>query len=263
MAAELHPTAVVDPSARLADGVRVGAYAWIGADVELGAGTVIHHHAVVEGPTVMGPRCEVFPFACIGMKTQDLKYKGGRPGTVIGADNVFREFATVHAATAEPDVTRIGDGNYFLAYGHVAHDCVIGNGIIASNNTTLAGHVVVEDNVVIGGFGAVHQFCRLGTRCMLGGCSKIIQDVPPYLVADGNPASIRAINKVGLERAGFGDEQMSRIKRAFRILYRDGHNRAQAVKMLENDPEADSTEIRHLLGFIAASERGLTPGGRG
>ena len=153
----IHPTAIIEPGAVLGEGVSVGAYAYVGARLTLGAGCAVHHHGTVDGFTTMGERCEVFPHACVGLKTQDLKYAGGTPGTRIGARNVFREFVTVHAATKDGDFTVIGDDNLFLAYCHVAHDCVIGNKVIASNNATFAGHVVVGDHVIVGGFGGIHD----------------------------------------------------------------------------------------------------------
>ena len=258
----LHPTAILSDGARIAENVRIGAYAFIGPEVSLDEGTVIQHHACVEGRTSLGPDCEVFPYACLGQRTQDLKYRGGNPGLRIGARNVFREFVTVHTATAEGDATVIGDDNHLLAYTHVAHDCRLGNHIIASNNTTLAGHVVVEDHVVFGGLTGVHQFCRVGTHCMTGGMSKITQDVPPFLIVDGNPAVVRSYNKIGLERAGFDSDRMDRVKFAFRSLYREGLNRAQALEKIAGHPEAASAELGAFIEFARVSTRGFAPGHR-
>ncbi len=256
----IHPTAVIEPGAVLGAGVAVGAFAWIGARVTLGDGCVVHHHGTVDGLTTMGPGCEVFPHACIGLKTQDLKFAGGAPGTRIGARNVFREFVTVHAATNDGDFTVIGDDNLFLAYAHVAHDCVVGDHVVASNNATLAGHVVIGDHVIIGGMGGVHQFCRVGPRAMVGGMSKVVQDVPPCFIADGNPATIRGFNRVGLERAGFDEARIERVKAAYKTLYRAGLNRSQAVAALEARPDATSAEIAAVLDFVRASERGICGG---
>jgi acyl-[acyl-carrier-protein]--UDP-N-acetylglucosamine O-acyltransferase len=203
MTFSIHPTAIVEPSAELGAGVEIGAFAYIGAGVRLGAGTRVHHHASVEGNTILGENCEVFPYANIGAKTQDLKYKGGAPGVRIGARNVFREYVSVHAATADGDMTVIGDDNNLLAYCHVAHDCVLGNHIVMSNGTVLAGHVIVEDHVVMGGYSGVHQFCRIGAHAMVSAYAKVVQDVAPFFIADGVPAVIRSMNKVGLERRGF------------------------------------------------------------
>ena len=260
MSGLLHPTAIVEPGAQLAADVEIGAYAFVGAGVTLGAGTRLHHHATVEGNTVLGERCEIFPYACIGGKTQDLKYKGGNPGVRIGDRNVFREFSSVHAATFDGQFTTVGSDNTILAYCHIAHDCVVGNRVIMSNYAGLAGHVIVEDHVLIGAYGGVHQFCRLGTHAMLSACSKLVHDLPPYFIADGAPATVRTFNKIGLERSGFTPEQIDRVKQVFRILYRDGLNRTQAMERLGAHEHAATAEFQRLITFAKASERGLAPG---
>ena len=262
MSSHLHPTAIIEPGAQLGEGVEIGAYAFVGAGVVLGAGTKLHHHASVEGNTVVGAQCEVFPYACIGGKTQDLKFKGGNPGLRIGDRNVFREYVTVHAATFDGDLTRVGSDIAFLASSHIAHDCVLGNHIIMSNGVVLAGHVVVDDHVVIGGYGGVHQFCRVGAHAMLSAMAKLVQDLPPYFIADGTPAEVRAINRVGLERSGFSPQQLERVKQIHRILYRDGLNRSQALEKLASHADAASDEFQSVLSFAQKSERGLAPGGR-
>jgi UDP-N-acetylglucosamine acyltransferase len=263
MAARIHPNAVVESGARLGADVEIGPFCFVGAGVVLGAGTRLHHHASVEGDTVLGECCEVFPYACIGGKTQDLKFKGGRPGVRIGDRNVFREYVTVHAATFDGDMTRIGSDNTFLATTHIAHDCVLGDHIVMSNGAVLAGHVVVEDHVVIGGYGGVHQFCRLGAYAMLSATAKLVQDLPPFCIADGTPAEVRAINKVGLERNGFSAAQLDRVKAIHRTLYRDGLNRTQALEKLAAHADAGSEEFRRVLEFARSSSRGLASGGRG
>ena len=260
MSGLIHPTAIVEPGAQLAADVEIGAYAFVGAGVTLGAGTRLHHHATVEGNTVLGARCEIFPYACIGGKTQDLKYKGGNPGVRIGDRNVFREFSSVHAATFDGQFTTVGSDNTILAYCHIAHDCVVGNRVIMSNYAGLAGHVIVEDHVLIGAYGGVHQFCRLGTHAMLSACSKLVHDLPPYFIADGAPATVRTFNKIGLERSGFTPEQIDRVKQVFRILYRDGLNRTQAMERLGAHEHAATAEFQRLITFAKASERGLAPG---
>ncbi len=260
MATIIHPTAVVDADAELGTDVEIGPLAYVGPGVKLGDGTRLHHHAAVEGNTVLGQNCEVFPFANLGAKTQDLKFTGGNPGVRIGARNVFREYVTVHAATAPDGFTVMGDDNLLLAHGHVAHDCVLGNHIIASNNTGIAGHCHVDDYVVFGAVSGIHQFCRIGAHAMISAYAKIVQDVAPYVIADGHPAVIRAINRVGLERRGFSREQLDRIKQIFRILFRDGLNRTQALEKLREHAESESLEFKEMLDFAAGSERGLTPG---
>jgi UDP-N-acetylglucosamine acyltransferase len=259
---KIHPTAAVDAGAQLDDDLEIGAFAYVGAGVVLGAGTRLHHHASVEGNTVLGPGCEIFPYACIGGKTQDLKFKGGNPGLRVGDHNVFREYVTVHCATYDGDVTRIGSHNTFLASSHVAHDCVLGDRIVMSNGAVLAGHVMVEDHVVVGGYGGVHQFCRVGAYAMVSAFGKLVQDLPPFLIADGSPAEVRAINRVGLERGGFVAEQIDRVKQIHRLLYREGLNRTQALEQLASHPQAASAEFQRVLAFAKDSQRGLAAGAR-
>lgn len=262
MASKIHPTAIVETGAEVADGVEIGAYAFVGAGVRLGAGTVLHHHASVEGNTTVGEGCEVFPYACIGGKTQDLKYRGGNPGLRVGDRNVFREYVTIHAATNDGDHTVIGSDNVLLGACHIAHDCVIGNHIVMSNGAMVAGHVTVEDHVIVGGYGGIHQFCRLGAYAMLSATAKLVHDLPPFFIADGTPAEVRAINRIGLERNGFTPGQLDRVKQIHRILYRDGLNRTQALEKLGAHAEAGSDEFKRVLAFAQASTRGLAPGSR-
>lgn len=260
MSSLIHPSAIVDPSAVLGAGVEIGPFAYVGPGVHLGAGTRLHHHASVEGNTHLGEKCEVFPYANIGGKTQDLKFTGGNPGVRIGARNVFREYVTVHAATNDGDMTVLGDDNLFLAHGHVAHDCIVGNHVIASNGTGLAGHVIVEDHIVFGANSGVHQFCRIGAYSMVSAYAKVVQDIVPFFIADGQPALIRSINKVGLERKGFTGEQLDRVKQIYRLLFRDGLNRTQAFEKMAAHPEVQSPEFQRILAFAAKSERGIAPG---
>ena len=196
----IHPTAVVDPAAELGDGVEIGPYCVVGAGVRLGAGCRLQSHVVLAGPTTVGAENVFYPFACVGQRSQDLKYAGEPTSLEIGDRNTFREFVTVHRATAPGGVTRVGSGGNFLSYSHIAHDCIVGDEVIFSNNGTLAGHVEVGDRAVVGGLTAIHQFCRIGRLAITGGCSKIVQDVPPFMMVDGNPARVRHINQVGLER---------------------------------------------------------------
>ena len=256
----IHPTAIVEAGAQLGADVDLGAYSFVGHEVVLGDRACLHHHASVEGRTSLGSGCQVFPYACIGGKTQDLKYKGGNPGVRIGARNVFREYFTVHAATFDGDFTVIGSSNTVLAYSHIAHDCVIGNHCVMSNGTMLAGHVIVEDHVIIGGYGGVHQFCRLGAYAMLSATAKLVQDLPPFFIADGTPAVVRAYNKVGLERNGHTAEQLDRVKQIFRILYRDGLNRSQALEKLSAHADVATAEFQRVIAFAKKSERGIAPG---
>jgi UDP-N-acetylglucosamine acyltransferase len=256
----IHPTAIIEPGAQLGVGVHVGAYAFVGASVELGDACVVQHHATVDGVTTLGAGCELFPYACVGLKTQDLKFRGGRSGLRAGPRNVFREFVTVHTATNDGDFTVIGSDNHFLAYTHIAHDCVLGSHIIASNNATMAGHVHVGDHVVIGGFGGIHQFCRVGRHAMVSACAKVVKDIAPFMLADGAPAEIRGLNRVGLERSGFSPEQLDRVKAAYKTLYRSGLNRSQALAELTARADANTPELAELIAFAQSSERGLAAG---
>ena len=254
---QIHPTAIVDPKARLGSGVKIGPYAVVSAEVELGDGCSVGHHATVDGPSKIGPRNEFYPYAAIGFKTQDLKYKGEPTHLEIGEGNVFREFSTVHRGTGIGEKTIIGDGNLFLAYAHIAHNCIVGNQTIFSNNATLAGHVVVGDHAIISGLSAVHQFCRIGAHAIVGGCAKIVQDVPPFLIADGNPANLRGVNHVGLERRGFTEQDIKSLRRAYRILADKTLNFSQAIGKIEASEDAANANVQTLLQFLKTTERGV------
>jgi UDP-N-acetylglucosamine acyltransferase len=254
---DIHPTAIVDPGARLGAGVKIGPYCVIGAQVELGEGCRLQHHVTIQGPSVVGAGNVFYAYGSIGQQTQDLKYRGEPTHLRIGQENTFREFVTVHRGTAPESCTRIGSRGNFLAYSHVAHDCVVGDGVIFSNNGTIAGHVEVQDFAVIGGLTAVHQYCRIGRHAITGGCSKIVQDVPPYLIADGNPARVRGVNQVGLERHGFSEESVRRLREAYRLLYRSKMNVKQAVEEIRRTLLAGAEEIGQLVEFIESSGRGI------
>lgn len=252
----IHPTAIVSPDAEIADDCEIGPYCIIGPKVTLGRGCVLMAHVVIQGPATIGQNNRFHPFCSIGGRTQDLKYKEEPTFLEIGDDNDFRECCTANRGTSPGSVTRIGSRNHFLAYAHVAHDCLIGNDVIFSNNGTVAGHVEVQDFAVIGGLSGVHQFCRIGAHAIVGGCTKIVQDVPPFMIADGNPAAIRGINQVGLERRGFTPEQMRALKEAYRLLYRSQLRISEALeKMRSQWPE--SPLIAHLASFVESSKRGI------
>ena len=253
----IHPTAVVDPGAELGPGVEIGPYCVVGAGVRLGAGCRLQSHVALAGPSLIGAENVFYPFACVGQRSQDLKYTGEPTHLEIGDRNTFREFVTVHRATAPGGTTRIGNSGNFLSYSHIAHDCTVGDEVIFSNNGTLAGHVEVGDRAVVGGLTAVHQFCRIGRLAITGGCSKIVQDVPPFMMVDGNPARVRHINQVGLERAGLSKETVRAIREAFRVLYRLDLNTAQALEKLRAELGA-VPEIGELVEFVESSQRGIT-----
>ena len=252
----IHPTAIIHPSAEIGPDCEIGPFCVIGENVRLGRGNRLHSHVVIDGFTSLGEENEIFPFAAIGTRTQDLKWKGGVTHTEIGNRNTIRENVTIHSATSDGDKTVIGSNNHLLAYVHIAHDVQLGNHIIMSNVATLAGHIVVEDHVVIGGLGAVHQFCRIGRYAIIGGCSKVVQDVPPFMLADGNQARSRTVNKVGLERNGFSDEVQQSLKKAYKILFRSGLTTKNAVDQIEKELP-DNAEIQHLVEFMRASQRGV------
>jgi UDP-N-acetylglucosamine acyltransferase len=253
----IHPTAVIHGKAQLGENCHLGPYCVIGEHVVLGPGCRLHAHVVIEGHTTLGRENEIFPFASIGLKTQDLKWKGGLTRTVIGDHNTIRESVTINSATGDGETTQVGSHNHILAYSHVAHNVILGNHVIMSNVATLAGHVVVEDHAVIGGLAAIHQFCRIGKMSMIGGCAKVVQDVPPFMMADGNPARTRAPNKVGLERNGVSEETQAVLKQAYRILFREGLAIPNALLRIEAELPL-LPEIQHLIQFVRGSERGLS-----
>ncbi|MFA5388721.1 MAG: acyl-ACP--UDP-N-acetylglucosamine O-acyltransferase [Candidatus Omnitrophota bacterium] len=258
---KIHPTAIVDKKAKLADDTEVGPYAIIGPNAELGKGCIIGPRATVEGHTMIGEGTRIFTGAVIGSAPQDLKYKGKNTFLKIGKNNVIREYVTMNPGTEEGAATSIGDGNLFMAYSHVAHDCVIGNNCVIANIATLAGHVTVEDRVVMGGIVGVHQFTRIGKMAIIGGYSKVVQDVPPFSTCDGNPARVYGLNLIGLRRAGVPQKTQAELKRAFRILFHSGlvlkHGIEKAAKEVE-----PIEEVRYLLDFLKHSERGISRGSK-
>lgn len=255
--ASVHPTAVVDPSARLAEDVTVGPYSIVGADVEIGAGTVLGPHAVVLGPTRIGRENRIFQFASIGDIPQDKKYGGEQSSLVIGDRNVFRECATVNRGTVTGAmVTRIGNDNLFMAYTHVAHDCVVGSHCIMANYATLAGHVELDDWAILGGYAGVHQFCKIGTHAFLANNTAATRDVPPYVLAAGAPAQPKGINAEGLKRRGFDGETLARIKAAYKILYRSGLKLTEAAARLTTLAE-DAPELQPIVDFLPRVTRSL------
>lgn len=257
MLPEIHPTAIVHPRAVLGPGIRIGAYSVIGEDVRLGAGTEVGHHVVLEGTVVIGDRCRVGHGAVIGSPPQDLKYRQGTPsGVRIGNDTVIREYVTVHRSTQEHGWTLIGDENLIMASSHIAHDCRLGNHIIVINYAGLTGHVEVEDFAIIGGLTGIHPFTRVGAYGYVGGCAKVVQDVPPCMIADGNPATVRSVNVIGLRRNGIGPEIRQAIQRAFRILYRSGLPPKSALERVRAEVPSSSL-INHLVEFVENSRRGI------
>jgi len=255
--ASVHPSAQVDSRAELAADVEVGAYTVIGPGVRIGAGTRIGPHVVVTGRTTIGARNRIFQFASIGDIPQDKKYGGEPTALAIGDDNVIREFVSINTGTAQDrGVTTIGNGNWLLAYAHIAHDCSVGNQTTFSNNSQLAGHVVIEDFVTMGGFTGVHQFCRIGAHAMVGGGAIVLQDVPPFVTVQGYPAKPAGTNSEGLRRRGFAAADIAAVRRAYKTLYREGLSLDDAKAALAEAAKATPV-LDPLVAFLAGSTRGI------
>ena len=253
----IHSSAIIDPSARLADDVEVGPWTVIGPQVEIGSGTKINSHVVIKGPTKIGSGNHIFQFASIGEDCQDKKYNGEPTELLIGNNNVFREGCTVHRGTVQDNsVTIIGSDNLFMANVHIAHDCVVGNDNILANNCAIAGHVKMGDNIILGGFTAVHQFCVIGSHSMCGAGTVVLKDIPAFVMSNGNSAQPHGINAEGLRRRGFSVEAIQQIKRAYKIIYRQGLKLDQAIEQLDL-MVSETPEIQLLTGSLKASTRGI------
>jgi UDP-N-acetylglucosamine acyltransferase len=250
----IHPTAVIDPSAELAEDVRVGPYAIVEAGSWIGAGCAVGPHAVIGRNVRLGRDNQISHHAVIGTESQDSKYRGEWTGLEVGDGNVFREFVTVNRATGEGKVTRIGSGCRLLAYSHVAHNSAIGDGAVLANCAQVGGEVVIEEAVILGGLVGVHQFCRVGAYAIVGACSKVTQDILPFVTADGHPARPHGLNLVGLKRHGFSEEVISTLKAAYHCLFRKGARLEEALETLSRDCER-SPEIARIVEFIRSSQR--------
>lgn len=257
----IHPTAIIEPGAQLADDVSVGPYSVIGSHVSIGSGSVVGAHCVIDGRTQIGKNNNFYRFCSIGGNPQDKKYRGEPTGLVIGDGNTFREYVTVNTGTVQDvGTTRLGDDNWVMAYVHIAHDCQIGSHTIIANAVQLAGHIHVGDWVVLGGLSAVHQFVRIGAHAMIGGTSSIRQDIPPYILGAGDPFRPVGINSEGLSRRGYDADTVASLKDAYRILYRRKLTVAQAIPelhQLQNEREGSRDAIQVLLDFVEGSERGI------
>lgn len=252
----IHPTAIIHPDAELGTGVEVGPYSIIEGTVKIGDHTKIDSHVCVKGHTTIGADNEIFTGAVLGSVTQDKKFKGGVSYLKIGDRNKIREYVTMNPGTDEGTETSVGDDNLIMAYAHIAHDCVLKNHITLANNGTLAGHVIIDDRAIIGGFGAVHQFVRIGYLSIIGGCSKVVSDIPPFMMVDGHPAKAYGLNSVGLERAEVSSEERSNLKKAYKILFRSGLLTKAAVQKMESELPK-SKAVSTLIEFIKKSERGI------
>lgn len=253
----IHPTAIIDPAAKLHDSVEVGAYSIIGADVEIDAGSWIGPHVVIQGPTKIGRENRIFQFASIGEIPQDKKFYGEVSYLEIGDRNTIREFATINRGTEDGgDITRIGDDNWLMAYIHIAHDCQVGNNTIFANNASLAGHVIIEDFAILGGFTLVHQFCKVGQHAFCGMGSAISKDVPPYVMVNGSPAHAHGLNLEGIKRRGFDKEILRALRDAYKIIYRSQNTIEQAKSKLKKLAE-EYPQVNNMLEFLEKSERGI------
>ena len=254
----IHPTAIVHPKAQIAPSVTIGPYAIIGENVRIGKGSSIGPHCVLEGNTEIGENCRIYQFNSIGAAPQDLKYRNEETGLIIGNNNTFREFNTVHRGTkAGRGKTVIGDDNFFMAYVHIAHDCLIGSRSILANASTLGGHVEIGNDSVIGGLTGIHQFVRIGDYVMIGGASAVAQDIPHFVCAAGNRTSLYGLNMIGLKRKGFSKERIEALKKAYKILFRTGLTLADAVSRIREE-KIDQPDVVRLVDFVQSSERGIS-----
>jgi UDP-N-acetylglucosamine acyltransferase len=254
----IHPTALVDPSARVGEGVSIGAYSVIGAEVEIGAGSSIGPHVVIKGPTVLGRANRVYQFASLGEDPQDKKYRGEPTRLLVGDGNTIREGCTISRGTVQDaGVTVIGDDNWIMAYVHIAHDCVVGSHTVFANNATIAGHVHIGDWAILGGFTGVHQFCRVGAHSLTSVFAYVTQDLPAYVIAAGRPAAPRAVNAEGLKRRGYTAEQIRRIREAYRLVFRQGLKLGEALEQLDSQVAA-APELELFVSSLRAGSRGLS-----
>jgi UDP-N-acetylglucosamine acyltransferase len=253
----IHPSAIISPKAKLAASVSVGPFSVISDNVIIGADTKIGAHCVIEGNTTIGKNCEIFTGAVVGSRPQDLKFKNEKVFLEIGNNNIIREYCTLNPGTGEGAKTEVGDNNLLMAYSHVAHDCRVGNDCVLANNSTLAGHVSIEDKAVIGGLVAIHQFVRIGMLAIIGGCSKVVQDIPPFSTCDGHPARVYGLNLIGLRRKGISHDAIKKTDQAFKLIFNSGLSVKHAIERVEKEIEK-TEEIIYLINFVQSSKRGLT-----
>ena len=254
----IHPTAIVDPKAEIGEGVEIGPYSVIQEDVVIGEGTWVGPHVFIGRGTRIGKECQIFQFASVGEGPQAMIYKGERTSLLIGDHNIIRECVTLNRGTVQGGgKTVIGNGNLFMAYSHVGHDCIIGNHVILANSAALAGHILLEDHATIGGLSAVHQFCRVGTHAFVSGMTGVAQDLLPYMLASGNRARLFGLNTVGLKRFKFSETAVKALKKAYRILFRSSLTLEKALSQIRDDEISKVPEVQHLLQFIQETKRGI------
>src|SRR3989339_379819 len=257
----IHKTAIVAPEAQIPGDVEIGPWTVIGPKVKIGSGVKIGNSCLIDGSTVIGAGCQIFNGAVIGSVPQDLKYKGEDTKLIIGENNIIREYTTINLGTVEKGLTQVGSNNLIMAYSHIAHDCAVGDNCVLANCATLAGHVTIEDRAVIGGLVAIHQFTRVGKMSIIGGCSKVVQDIPPFSTCDGHPAKVFGLNLVGLRRNEISQEALRALSHAFKILFFLGLNKTSAVEKARQDiPQ--SPEAAYLIDFIKSSSRGVARANR-
>lgn len=256
---DIHPSAIIDPTAQIGNNVKIGPYCVIGKHVTLGDDCVLHSHVVLEGPSIFGKGNEFFPFAVIGQKSQDLKYKCEPTYLEVGDYNVFRENCNINRGTTPETKTVIGSHNNFLINSHCGHECQVGDYCIFSGFAGVAGHCVIGDYAIVSGFAALHQFVRVGEHAMIGGCARIVQDVPPFTIAEGFPAAVRAINSIGLQRRGYGEDDIRALKQCYKKLFlKKGCNIEEGIAALEADEKyGENPLLKRMIEFIRTSERGF------
>lgn len=257
MGSKIHSTAIISPKAQLGDNIEVGPWTVIGPDVKIANNVIIGQGCLIEGDTAIGSGCKVFTGAVIGSIPQDLKYKGEKTKIVIGENNIIREYCTINLGTIEKGITEIGDNNLIMAYSHIAHDCLIGDNCVLANCATLAGHATIEDKAVIGGLAAIHQFSRVGKLSIVGGCSKAVQDIPPFSTCDGHPAKVFGLNLIGLRRAQVSAKTITDLKQAFKYLFFSGLTATHSSEKIKKDIPL-SPEVKYLTDFLKSSKRGVT-----
>jgi UDP-N-acetylglucosamine acyltransferase len=257
MGIDVHPSAVVSPKAKIADGVTIGPFSIIGEKVTVGRDTIIGSHVVIDGNTIIGKKNKIYPFVSLGLPPQDIGYQGEDTRVIIGDENVVREFVTINRATTKQDrVTKIGNKNYLMAYAHIAHDCTLGNSIIMSNAATLGGHIEIGDHAIIGGLVAIHQFVRIGAYAFIGGKSATVKDIPPFMIASGDRVKLYGLNHMGLKREGFSKEVINNLKKAYKIIWRDHHLMNEALERVRKEIPPFK-ELQMLLDFLVSSKRGV------
>ena len=253
---QIHPQAIIDPNAEIGDNVIIKPFAVVEADVKIGNGTIIDSHAVIATGSTIGENCKISSGAVIGTVPQDIKFEDEKTFVTIGNATVIREYATINRATTHSFYTRIGNNCLIMAYAHVAHDCQIGNNVIIANSVNMGGHVVIGDFVGIGGLTGIHQFVRIGEQCFISGMSKVPKDVPPYILAMRDPLTFAGLNKIGLKRRGFTDDDLLQLKKAYRILYAENHTVKEAIKKI-SDSIGLTSHVKHLIEFLGNSDRGI------